>query len=77
MWEVTSMTEFANKSFSVYPGKDGGQAYRDNWDRIYGKREERPETQEGPEPCCCREHFAVGIGCDGCPHHGVKSPKGP
>lgn len=61
------MTEFANKSFSVYPGKDGGQSYRDNWDRIYAKK---PEPIAGPErvacdicgileedaPCSCEEH---------------------
>lgn len=46
------MTEFANKSFSVYPGKDGGQQYRDNWDRIYGKgKKEEPEPPKEPELC--------------------------
>ena len=33
------MTEFQNKSFSVYPGGTGGQEYRDNWDRVFGKKE--------------------------------------
>lgn len=65
------MTEFANKSFSVYPGKDGGQAYRDNWDRIYGKKE-GPEPTKEPEPDYCEV-------CDLCPEscECVKSPKGP
>lgn len=31
------MTEFQNKSFSVYPGERGGEQYRDNWDRVFGK----------------------------------------
>ncbi len=29
------MTDFEKKSFSVYPGANGGQAYRDNWDAIF------------------------------------------
>ena len=33
------MTEFQNKSFSVYPGGTGGQEYRDNWDRVFGRKE--------------------------------------
>jgi hypothetical protein len=31
------VTEFVNKSFSVYPGGEGGQTYRDNWSRIFEK----------------------------------------
>ncbi len=53
------MTEFANKSFSVYPGKDGGQQYRDNWDRIYGKKEEKPDPHTEAELYDCG-------GCDVC-----------
>ena len=30
------MTQFINKSFSVYSGT--GDAYRDNWDAIFGKK---------------------------------------
>ena len=41
------MTDFLNKSFSVYPGGSGGQEYRDNWDRIFGKKE-RATEMPGP-----------------------------
>lgn len=59
------MTEFQNKSFSVYPGKDGGQKYRDNWDTIFGKKEKAEPVAES-DPCTC------GTQCnechmDGCP----------
>ena len=45
------MTEFQNKSFSVYPGKDGGEAYRDNWERIYGKNKEKAQELHMRRPC--------------------------
>ncbi len=35
------MTEFQNKSFSVYPGKDGGQQYRDAWDTVFGPKKKK------------------------------------
>ncbi len=36
------MTQYLNKSFTV--GMPAGKEYRDNWDRIFGKK-------ESPEPC--------------------------
>lgn len=42
------MTQFLNKTFSVHVG--GDQEYRDNWDRIFGKKR-APEPVE-PEPEC-------------------------
>jgi hypothetical protein len=42
------VTEYLNKSFSVYSGT--GETYRDNWDRIFGKKKERPEPPKEPEP---------------------------
>ena len=70
------MTEFANKSFSVYPGKDGGQTYRDNWDRVFGKNEsctdegglrfcfdeEAPDTLREPEADTCDRFMSCGCG---------------
>lgn len=57
------MTEFQNRSFSVYPGKDGGQAYRDNWDRIYAKKAD-PEA----DLCTCgSEQFEADGHHDDCP----------
>ncbi len=53
------MTEFANKTFSVYPGKDGGQAYRDNWDRIYKKTEVSHPCEDSASLCAGNQ---VGIG---------------
>ena len=47
------MTEFQNKSFSVYPGGTGGQEYRDNWDRVFGRKEKEPEPTVEPEPLLC------------------------
>jgi hypothetical protein len=44
------VTEFMNKSFSV--GMAGDQQYRDNWERIFGKKEEKPEPPKEPELLC-------------------------
>jgi hypothetical protein len=49
------MTEFQNKSFSVYPGARGGETYRDNWERVFGKKTEEipnPDAPEETEPMC-------------------------
>jgi hypothetical protein len=35
------MTKFENPSFSVYPG--GEKNYRDNYDRIFGKKKDKPD----------------------------------
>lgn len=50
------MTEYLNKSFSVYPGGSGSQEYRDNWDRIFGKKEatEMPGAACAPNCDCSR-----------------------
>lgn len=42
------MTDYLNKSFTVYPGKDGGEKYRDNWDRIFKKKADVTEDT-GPD----------------------------
>lgn len=39
------MTEFQNKSFSVYPGAMGGEQYRDNWERVFGKKGTKEEEE--------------------------------
>lgn len=66
------MTEFEKKSFSVYPGKDGGQVYRDNWDAVFGKKE-RPQTvpyvcdqcglseDDDQSPCSCEWPSTVDL----------------
>ena len=46
------MTEFIKKTFTVYPGKDGGETYRDNWDRVFAK-----STR-------CQERDSNGIQCE-------------
>lgn len=52
------MTEYLNKSFSVYPGKDGGQQYRDNWDAVFAKK---AEPIESDLLCnCSEEQFESG-----------------
>lgn len=33
------MTEFQNKSFSVYSPGGGSKQYRDNWESVFGKRD--------------------------------------
>jgi len=40
------MTKYLEGSFSVYPGSS--QNYRDNYDRIFGKKEDKPDPW-GPE----------------------------
>ena len=35
------MTKFENPSFSVFPGAN--KNYRDNYDRIFGKKEDKPD----------------------------------
>ncbi len=66
------MTEFQNKSFSVYPGKDGGQKYRDNWDAIFKKRSDGECNCGGtPDEVDARgwEH------ADTCPRHQGQSQR--
>lgn len=41
------MTKFENPSFSVYPGSS--KNYRDNYDNIFGKKEDKPSPW-GSEP---------------------------
>lgn len=55
------MTRFLDKSFSVYSGS--GEAYRDNWDRIFKKTEEEPipDTEKAPEP----KPERLPCGCEG------------
>jgi hypothetical protein len=38
------MTKFENPSFSVYPGAN--KNYRDNYDRIFSKKEEKSDPQQ-------------------------------
>ncbi len=55
------MTEFINKSFSVYSGT--GKEYRDNWDAIFAKK--------CPIDCQCLCHDTGGGVHD---HHGEPCP---
>lgn len=56
------MTDYTKKSFTVSLGSD---AYRDNWDRVFGKKQEQavqqPEQTERWElcPACGRGHFCT------------------
>jgi hypothetical protein len=60
------MTEYLNKSFSVYPGGTGGQEYRDNWDRIFGKKKSAwCVTPSGRTDCHGFYQETPGI-CDFC-----------
>ncbi len=51
------MTRFLDPSFSTYA--PGDQSYRDNWDRIFKKKEEPPVLPESkkPEPHPGPEHY--------------------
>ncbi len=55
------MTRFLDKSFSTYaPGDD---SYRENWDRIFKKKEPEPAVE--PEPVTQREPDVDELTC-GC-----------
>ena len=53
------MTKFLDPSFSTYAPAD--QSYRDNWDRIFGKKKEKPEAKE-PELDTCDWFMSCGCG---------------
>ena len=57
------MTEYLNKSFSVYPGGNGGQKYRDNWDAVFSKKAEVPEKR--PCPRCDSVDCPAAKDCPG------------
>lgn len=68
-----AVTEFQNKSFSVYPGGVGTQEYRDNWDRIFAKKKDEPQEEPVPDtvPELCNEcgEPLNGYGPDWCQIH--------
>ena len=45
-----SNTEFEKPSFSVTPSASGGDAYRDGWERTFGKKTETEETEPAAKP---------------------------
>lgn len=55
------MTDYTKKTFSVAVGSD---AYRDNWERVFGKKQEAPketdDTLSAPERGY-RAHIAEGM----------------